>query len=116
MWPFPRKPKSINPGPINEDWRVGDLAECVEQKGWSQDDTGQPIDGPEKGDILTVLEVEPRRTNLRGDGWYLGFAAYPMRFLAATGFRKVPPISTEASAEFTAKIKALRPAHRRTPA
>lgn len=42
MWPFPRKPKSINPGPINEDWRVGDLAECSAKRAWNKD--GGPIE------------------------------------------------------------------------
>lgn len=31
-WPFKRKPEPQPP--INEDWRVGDLAECINNHPW----------------------------------------------------------------------------------
>jgi len=109
MWPFTRKPKPINPGPINEDWQVGDLAQSIGNDGWDGDGIG-----PEDGDVCKVLGVGPGRNQTAGDGWYFTLNGFPGRF-CADHFRKVPPLNTEASAEFTAKIRACKPAHRKAP-
>jgi hypothetical protein len=51
MWPFRKKPKPVLP-PINEDWQVGDQAECLNNgKGW------QGGNGPDGGDVATVTGV-----------------------------------------------------------
>ena len=112
MWPFTRKPKPINPGPINEDWRVGDLAECIIPRG----DRWHGGGGPENGDVLCVTEVHAGRGYFTGrPGWFLGLKGEPLSRYDARYFRKVPPLNTEASAEFTAKIRACKPAHRKAP-
>lgn len=41
IWPFSRKPKPLNPGPINEDWAPGDLAERIQEGQWDGDGTAQ---------------------------------------------------------------------------
>jgi len=108
MWPFTRKPKPINPGPINEDWRVGDLAEYIGTGAWIDGDTGAAMPGPERGDVLKVSAVRPETTVRFGDSWFLSFSGFPNLYRASR-FRKVPPLNSEADAEFTAKIKAIKP-------
>jgi len=113
MWPFTRKPKPINPGPINEDWRVGDLAECLKP----DDHHWNSTSGPERGDVMRVVEVHAGRDNVFGrPGWFLGLKGEPFWRFDAKAFRKVPPLNSEASAEFTAKIRACKPVHRKSPA
>lgn len=104
MWPFTRKPKPLNPGPINEDWRVGDLAECVLPRGhvW-------PKEGPDNGDVTKVTDVVAGLGKQTGKpGWFLGLSGFHNNY-EATGFRKVPPLNSAATAEFSESIKALRP-------
>jgi hypothetical protein len=59
MWPFNRKPETAPPlidkRGWNEDWQVGDIAECINDN-W---DFASPQD-PKVGDVLTV-------SGLRGD-------------------------------------------------
>ena len=100
-WPFTRKPKPLNPGAINEDWRVGDLAECLAKDGyWTENGVG-----PEFGDVLSVSIVD-RATDGRV---YLVFKAFAGDAFEARVFRKLPPLNTAATAEFSAQIKALKP-------
>jgi hypothetical protein len=117
MWPFTRKPKPINPGPINEDWRVGDLAECVtsgDGSDWRHDLNNAPAIGPAFGDVRRVQAVFVGQSRqLRRPLWWLVVNGIPAN-LPATCFRKVPPLNSEASAEFTAQIRKL--AHRKAPA
>lgn len=113
MWPFTRKPKPIDPGRINEDWRVGDLAECLNDKGWSDSDTDEPDQtGPELGDVHKVIGISDRIAKC--GGWYLDLKGFPGEWFVATSFRKVPLLNTAATAEFTAQIKAIRPKKVRT--
>jgi hypothetical protein len=107
MWPFSRKPNPLNPGPINEDWRAGDLAECI-CEGGPQWPCGS---GPSKGDVLKVKYVRAGRQSDGADGWGLWFDQY-QRGYAAVDFRKVPPLNSKATAEFTAQIKAIKPKER----
>ena len=109
MWPFTRKPKPIDPGPINEDWRVGDLAECIAGGEWVCANKSAAIGLPELGDVSRVLEVYPD-SSVWGDKWWLVLSGWPADAFNAALFRKVPPLNTAASAEFTAQIKALQPA------
>jgi hypothetical protein len=110
MWPFKRKPTPLNPGPINEDWKAGDLAECIvggtAGHAWLGQD-GDVYDGPERGDVLSVVGVYAG-SGLSGDGWFLDLKGLKNGF-AARCFRKVPPLNSEADAEFTARIKRLKP-------
>lgn len=106
MWPFTRKPKPLNPGPINEDWRVGDLAECMLPIGWGW---AMDADGPDRGDVCRVVHVYPGITTGSGEhAWFLLLKGFHDGF-ATNSFRKVPPLNSEASAEFTASIRACRP-------
>jgi hypothetical protein len=108
MWPFTRKPKPLNPGPINEDWRVGDLAECLFEGAWFGGNSGNIASGLDKGDVSKVLAIGIGRTKLGGDRYFLTLGGFRGEFDASC-FRKVPPLNSEADAEFTAKIKALKP-------
>ena len=106
MWPFTRKPKPLNPGPINEDWRVGDLAECiVDGKGsWYSEP------GPERGDVNKVTHVVAGQcARTRRACWGLILNGYDGRAFGAHNFRKDPPLNSEADAEITAENKALKP-------
>jgi hypothetical protein len=110
IWPFSRKPKPPNPGPINEDWAVGDLAECMVPVG--PNGLGWPCKiGPGKGDVLKVQRVASGHCSDGSYGWGLWFGQYP-RGYGADAFRKVPPLNSKASAEFTAQIKAIKPKER----
>lgn len=85
---------------MNEDWRVGDLAECIGDGPWDCGDTK-----PELGDICrvsAVVDAVGTRTNTRN--YYLGFVGLHNRF-CCTSFRKILPLHTAADAEFTALIK-----------
>lgn len=106
MWPFTRKPqpnaRQITPGPINEDWRVGDLAECM-TGGWPDNL------GPEKGDVCRVSGVGPGIAShgyKRGKPlWFLSLKGFPGADFDAAEFRKVPSLESEADAAFKAELK-----------
>lgn len=104
MWPFTRKPKPINPGPINEDWRVGDLAECINDSGWSYDGIAG-VSGPDCGDVLTVVLAMPGTK--RPQVIFIGFKGWPSETFAGYAFRKL--VDTKADEQFTASIRALQP-------
>jgi hypothetical protein len=104
LWPFSRKPKPLTPGPINEDWMPGDLAECIFAGPWMTDPDGINFNGPEKGDTLKVVDVEPARCSF-GDGWYLRFNGDPQNWWAAMSFRKVPPLDSKCDTEFAETIR-----------
>lgn len=106
MWPFTKKSRLVNPGPINEDWRVGDLAECMVDGGADWQPSGR---GPEKGDICRVTEVYAGTSPIRkSDYWFLRFASWEIGY-SESDFRKVPPLSEATSAEITAMIKRKKP-------
>ena len=101
MWPF-SKPQPKLP-PINEDWAVGDLAECVVGGTWYGN-----APGPDLGDVCTVARVAPGHDLRTGaPDWGLWFRAWRGPF-AASCFRKVPARSTDV--EIVARIKRSRPA------
>lgn len=106
MWPFTRKSKQINPGPINEDWCVGDLAECICGEGWC--DKNGPTPGLNKGDVFKVLSVSASCAWDGKDYWWLSLNGVHGIF-GAHAFRKVPPLNSAATAKFSAQIKALKP-------
>jgi hypothetical protein len=87
---------------MNEDWAVGDLAQCIDGN-WP--DTSQA--NPKVGDVLRVAEVidgTTRPANYRAYG--LGFSGKPSNiYWECTAFRKLRPATTE----FSEQMKALRP-------
>lgn len=100
--PAPERP------PINEDWRVGDLAVCVEDN-WSPG-----VVGPRAGEISRVVDVYPglcARTGM--PGWGLRFAGYHEGF-GAICFRKVQPDAEPAEASFAEFLTRMLP--KRAPA
>jgi hypothetical protein len=111
IWPFARKPKPLNPGPINEDWRAGDFAQCIDGSCWADGSSGMPTNGPATGDTMVVEEV------LIGRAPAMEKAAFWLQFRGdkdhyeADAFKKVPPMNAACDAEFAAAIKAISPKH-----
>lgn len=98
IWPFRRKPKQLQRPPINEDWRPGDLAYCLNGD-WS------PSGGPAKGEICRVADVFPGFNSVTNEpGWGLRLEGWKPAY-AATSFRKVHPDRQQASSEFSDYIK-----------
>lgn len=103
IWPFRRRSKaqSSKLPLINEDWAPGDLAQCL--------DGDWPVPGPDKDDIVRVLQVAPGVCNTTGEpAWGLMFAEWPGELYVATSFRKLRPVHDACEAEFKALIQ--RPA------
>lgn len=111
IWPFNKwrivrsgsttsaAPKNI---PINEDWRVGDLAECVEEIGGN-------LDRIEVGDVFSVKAIAHGKLKYGHDyGW--GLKVVGDEYYWASHFRKVPTITAEEETSFAAQIKRLKPA------
>ena len=100
MWPFSKKtPQPRNP--INEDWAIGDLAECLAEGDWEPDP-----EGPENGDVLKVIGIDTGPVGLKNEiAWRLQFAPWKGVAFASEHFRKVPPLSEQESFTITAKIK-----------
>lgn len=111
IWPFNRwrivrsdsttsaAPKDI---PINEDWRVGDLAECVEQ-------IDVDLNRIEVGDVFSVKAIIHGKFRYGPDyGW--GLKVVGDKYYWASYFRKVPTITAEDETSFAARIKRLKPA------
>lgn len=72
--------------PINEDWAVGDLAECIVPGKWACDEPG-----PDVGDVHRVLAViKGTAFGTNEPGWGLKLSGY-QGYFAATCFRKVLP-------------------------
>jgi hypothetical protein len=68
------------------DWRVNDLALCVDQSGWMMAITGMEAEGPTCGQVLPVKAVKVTTM-----GTFLGFAQWPRQGFFHTGFVKVTP-------------------------
>ncbi len=89
-----------------DDWRVGDLAECVIDCGWIDSGVDQPTSGPLRGSVWRVTEISV------ADHWgepvlALHLAGWAHRF-GQVGFRKLRPtadIGIAADATFTAALK-----------
>lgn len=90
--------------PPAEDWRRGDLAECLQKGGWSIVATGQPCPGPEYGQIVRVASVDCQDglVGLALEGW--------PAWWTPNSFRKITPRQREACNEgFRLRMKGLRP-------
>lgn len=113
MWPFRRKPKPADPAPVspphpiadrrfmNEDWKVGDIAECMTDD-WPRN--GKPH--PRKGDRLRVTRI------IENVGT-LGYLCYGLCFEEKAAhlswecvcFRKLRLTIEPATDEFTAELR-----------
>jgi hypothetical protein len=97
FWPFNRKKPEPKPEPIdrrdwNEDWQVGDIAECIVEIGdWNE--TVKPWERPAKGDRLVVAGFdEGIDSGGKTLDYFLRFNGLP-HGLSTRGFRKVRPIA-----------------------
>lgn len=101
IWPFNKWwGKKNKMPPINEDWRVGDLAACIDGS-WLQ----RP--GPSPGAIHKVTVVIAGR--FRGSNepaWGLGLIGWTGHW-DATAFRKVQPDAEACEDEFKTLIKRI---------
>lgn len=89
----------------NEDWRVGDIAECVTTD-WHEDTV--PWHKPQKGQRLTVSGF-CEDLNFSGHrAYFLEFADWPVA-LQTTAFRKVRPVSTSAETSIGERILKAKP-------
>ena len=95
--------------PGEEDWHVGDLAECVFAGPWHTL-FGPSRIGPALGEIRTVRGVKPSNVLVAGEPiTMLIFTAHHGRF-AASAFRKVTPRADAATRADEAFISSLTPA------
>lgn len=99
IWPFRRRKKEKPLPPINEDWRVGDLAQRVTPGCWEPNPAG-----PAVGEICRVTEVAIGRFSCGNRGFVLRFAEYPAKF-QAEAFRKLRPVHEACDVGFAALIK-----------
>lgn len=98
IWPFrKRKPRLIDRRVMNEDWRVGDLARCVDDE-WLPKDA---ID-PKINDVLRVSEVMEGQCETGPILMFgLRFEGKPSnRAWAALAFRKIRQVQTAADQSF----------------
>lgn len=99
MWPFRKKPEPKVPlkdiRVWNDDWKVGDTAECiVDRDGWA--DTWKPWHILEKGTRLTVTGFSEEKCTGNYVAYALHFAETKVLY-PTQGFRKVRPVATEES-------------------
>lgn len=91
---------------INEDWKTGDIAECVVSE-WICDCHGQPTYGPKFRERYRVTAVSIEIVKVTGQKhWFLNLAGWPTRY-DAMGFRKVRPVHDEAKSTDEAFLKTL---------
>lgn len=109
MWPFRKKTRSPAP-PVdrriwNEDWRIGDIAECVSDR---FHESVEPWERPNIGDRLIVTGFS-EGLGASGDKlhYFLHFAELPTAF-STNGFRKVRPVSAKNS-EIATRILNAKP-------
>ena len=114
MWPFRKKltppPTILDRRDWNDDWKVGDIAECiVEADGWG--DLWKPWERVPKGQRFTVAGFKESDDAICEDGrcsaYFLIFAetkkTYPTQC-----FRKVRPVASEDS-EIVTRILNAQP-------
>lgn len=113
MWPFRKKPEPPKepekPGPLNEDWKVGDLAICIEQaENWI---LHPGSDVPTQGTSYRVTRLfqdvgyhDPDHIH-----WFIALKDMNNAYTAFS-FRKVRQDEEECTTEFAETIKNLKPA------
>ena len=103
IWPFrKRKPAIVDRRFMNEDWCVGDLAECISE-GFASPDCHDP----KRGDVLRVTVVgEHVATDAPVLITALGFEGKPRSYRwEAKAFRKLRPVQTAADRGFSAWLR-----------
>ena len=86
------EPRPIPAPGETEDWKPGDLAECIFRGPWFDGaGTGEPGAGPSLGEIRAVNEVQIRYCPFSGERLWLAFATFGHRRYAARLFRKITP-------------------------
>ena len=97
MWPFKRNPPPLVDNRVwNEDWRVGDTAECIiGQDKWNT--LIPPWEKPAKGQRLTVSGFRDGiGYGSRAAYYFLLFSDWPVG-LSTQAFRKVRTVTAEAT-------------------
>lgn len=117
MWPFSRKPVTPPPPPPtpedcrvwNEDWRIGDTAECiVDGINTCWHDDLPPWQRPALGAQFTVIGFKDGFGGWSGRRMYfLKLEGWPVA-ISCTAFRKVRPVATEQS-EVVSRILNAKP-------
>ncbi len=107
MWPFSKKPAPKAPFRDyriwNEDWKVGDTAECVTDN-WH--DCIPPWHRPAIGARFTVVGFSEGANDIaRVRAYFLKLEGWPFE-LSCTAFRKVRPVAVEQSEVVSAILNA----------
>lgn len=112
FWPFGRKKSPTEPRDCrvwNEDWRIGDTAECIfapDDDRWA--DSVPPWNRPNLGEQFVVAGFVDDISN---DGssrhYFLKFDNWPV-CISCTAFRKVRPVASEKS-EIVERILTAKP-------
>ena len=91
-----------------EEWRPGDIAECISDGPWFRDAIEPVASGPVTGDRLIVRKVGSSRHPIDGEQHQvLTFSEWPDRRFDGSCFRKVQPRADQAiaaTAEFVADL------------
>lgn len=106
---FRKKPEPPEkPGPLNEDWKVGDLAVCISApENWR---LPPGSDVPTKGTSYKVTRLTiDRRYDTKKVDWFLTLIGLNWTY-TANGFRKVRQDEEECTTEFAETIKNMKPA------
>lgn len=91
---FSRRKTSGAPpsGDSSEDWRPGDLAECINDTGWVSFQTGlSGAPGPQQGEVRVVVNAILASAPAGDMIQYLKFSRYSGGIYAANCFRKITP-------------------------
>lgn len=115
IWPFKRKQPPAPPAPPkdtrvwNDDWSVGDTAECVVEWDAFTDDV-KPWERPAKGQRLTVSGFSEKIGKGTDSLYYfLSFSDWAIE-LPTQAFRKVRPVTQAIETSIGAKILKAKPA------
>lgn len=101
FWPFRRR-KIVDRRILNEDWAVGDLAECLVDPAMWGFDSG---DEPRKGAVLRVTRIEDRVASVMDvRAYFLHFEGHACCY-ECRGFRKIRPEEVPASDAFIAELR-----------
>lgn len=99
IWPFSRKPRPQVRPPLNEQWRPGDMAECIRDSMFVA--IGR---GPRVGARAMVTSVFPGYHRDGAPGWGLVLIGFPEAW-DARGFRKIVLNETGADRKVGTEIK-----------
>lgn len=92
---------------MNEDWAVGDLAECIDGDRWIKDFASEA--DPKTGDILRVRELIDAVNHHSVRAYFLFFEGKSEVGYASQAFRKIRPLHEPASKEFIESIRKRSP-------